>query len=288
MAGIDTDLIELPQYANVYFEHVIGEYKAVHNANPNAPGDELADEIIKKYREGGPVTWGELYTLERLLVSSESLEALRARAVFLKSRYVALNGASGQQLPQVDPKADRAEVLASVELGLREVNRLMAVSACRERLRKRRLTWLVVIISLAVLLLMGVLIRFFDTGQSGLLVMVPVILMGALGGLVSSQLRVQSIPNVGESLADVTNLYFWKSNLLASAVSGAVFALVLWVMFAGKLMQGSLFPDISGQWSAITSENRAKLLIWSFIAGFAERFVPDTLDHLVARSSKRQ
>ena len=56
MTGIDTDLIELPQYAHLYFEQVIDEYNAVHSANPNAPVDELANEIMKKYRDGGSVT----------------------------------------------------------------------------------------------------------------------------------------------------------------------------------------------------------------------------------------
>jgi hypothetical protein len=94
----------------------------------------------------------------------------------------------------------------------------------------------------------------------------------------------------GESLADVTNLYFFGSNLAASAISGAVFAGVLYMLFAAGLVQGKLFPTIPGLGVSTKdfTEDFAKLLIWCFIAGFAERFVPDTLDHLVARSSKGQ
>lgn len=116
-----------------------------------------------------------------------------------------------------------------------------------------------------------------------------------MGGLISSQRRVQSIPNFGESLTDMTNLHFFRSSLTVSAMSGAIFAAILCMLFASGLLKGSLFPAVDISVHApfernvhMTSEDLGRLLIWCFIAGFAERFVPDTLDRLVSRSANEQ
>jgi hypothetical protein len=240
--------------------------------------------------------------LERLQVSSESIEELRARIPSLRARHAALSGIDDRHLPAFDAKVGQPEARCYVESTLREVYRLLAVTACRERLRKRRLLKLLLFVAVAVFLFLGmlgyILARNFSLhGRQNLSllvsVMVSVPLMGALGGIISSQRRVQSVPQVGESVTDMTNLYFWGSNLAASAISGAVFAIVLCFIFAGRLVRGPLFPTVANFFPETAApdaslENFAQLLIWSFVAGFAERFVPDTLDHLVFQSAKKQ
>lgn len=73
---------------------------------------------------------------------------------------------------------------------------------------------------------------------------------------------------------------------------GAVFAGLLLLLFAGEFIQGQLFPKIVPmgdnfaelfvQTRLEAPIDRAKLLIWSFMAGFAERLVPNALNRLTA------
>jgi uncharacterized membrane protein YoaK (UPF0700 family) len=157
----------------------------------------------------------------------------------------------------------------------------------RERLRKRRLVFVGSIGLLALVALIILTAVLQSLGWRSLW-LVPVPLVGALGGLISSQRRVQDIPSVGESLTDMTNLYFFGRSLAASAMSGAIFAAILYMLFVSGLVGGKLFPKLEAYVPKSPPVDLAKLLIWCFIAGFAERFVPDTLDRLVLRGAKEQ
>jgi hypothetical protein len=79
---------------------------------------------------------------------------------------------------------------------------------------------------------------------------------------------------------------------------GAVAATALYVVFAGELVTGSLFPkfhlfatdvpdpfrNFVANWQPMSEIDHAKALLWGFVAGFSERFVPDLLTSLGAKA----
>jgi hypothetical protein len=116
---------------------------------------------------------------------------------------------------------------------------------------------------------------------------------GALGGFVSLQRRIQMIPTEGDPLVSIFELQNGMFSVYLAPLLGAIFAIVLFFIFLGGYLSGALFPEFtlpslsvgSFAWSGTRMSGAvfAQLLIWSFIAGFAERFVPDTLTRLVDR-----
>lgn len=163
-----------------------------------------------------------------------------------------------------------------------------------------------------------------------------VVLAGIIGGCISMLQRIQNAPVEGDvwfNLAALSNR--WRV-LSLSPVYGAVFAWLLFVLFAAGILQGPAFPKIvtvtsdtninklpqtqSGDAASSANANTtptplltatqrtgivqfkdllrqtgpadgvsfALLLIWSFIAGFAERLVPDILNRFIAKSEAIQ
>jgi len=107
---------------------------------------------------------------------------------------------------------------------------------------------------------------------------------GALGAAVSMALRYRNnmaLPPVPTSV-----------DVLSTQLLGGCFALLLCLLFIGKFVRGTLFPDPENksldQWFAVvySLEEFAKLLVWSFIAGFSERLVPDFIRTLSDRFAK--
>ena len=55
----------------------------------------------------------------------------------------------------------------------------------------------------------------------------------------------------------------------------------------GACKESVEFTDFLKQTGPESGVSFAMLLVWSFIAGFAERFVPDTIDRLVSQAQKK-
>jgi hypothetical protein len=156
---------------------------------------------------------------------------------------------------------------------------------------------------LVAVLALALLIPFaFGAGQS--LLLVVVLLCGALGAFFSALTRLYRMDELSAAAMPVTppRLGGWYLLIYSFAppVVGAIAAVVLYIAFTGELIQGGLFPQIkckvANQCDTLAQiienyrpaepKDYAKALIWAFIAGFSERFVPDTLHNLVGKRNE--
>jgi hypothetical protein len=164
---------------------------------------------------------------------------------------------------------------------------------------------------LGFLLFLPFLWGYFFSGNTGTRdppLLATVMLAGALGAFFSALTRLYSFNELPKVLID-SNFTLPTVQLLMYSlippVVGAIAALVLYLAFAGNLVSGDLFPHFTCSDPAahvechtfgsllssdqpILATDFAKVIVWSFIAGFAERLVPNTLDALskaVAKTS---
>lgn len=106
-----------------------------------------------------------------------------------------------------------------------------------------------------------------------------------LGSLVNQTFRKDQ-PTLSPRL--VVGYFVWK------CIISAILALVLYMMFIGELISGDIFPkfihttveqggsytnmkDFATTIDPESFKDVAKILVWSFIAGYSERFVPNLL-----------
>lgn len=123
------------------------------------------------------------------------------------------------------------------------------------------------------------------------------VFFGVMGAYLSRLIAFQNgAPNL--SYDDLENGYA-RHYIFVRLLVGGLCALVVYFVIAGRLIGGELFPNpdegatggFGTLWGVYGAEgytgptaNFAKLIIWCFIAGFSERFLPDQLSALEAKS----
>jgi hypothetical protein len=122
---------------------------------------------------------------------------------------------------------------------------------------------------------------------------------GFLGAYLSRLIAFQNAA-VTLSVDDLENGYSWHF-LMVRLLVGGLSSVILYFVISGHLIGGELFPapddGASGGFGSLwtvhngagmpyegPSANFAKLIVWCFIAGFSERFLPDSLSALEAKS----
>jgi hypothetical protein len=71
-----------------------------------------------------------------------------------------------------------------------------------------------------------------------------VVVCGAMGGFVSALQRIQAPSTEGDSLYNLSLLFHGSKSVFVAPISGAIFAILLYLMFAASILQGTFFPYI--------------------------------------------
>jgi len=140
---------------------------------------------------------------------------------------------------------------------------------------------------------------FFYLDISGLVLFCSAAIAGAAGSFISVVLRIQGVRDNTQLAQNIFAFKYSKTTVQVAPLTGMLFAILLCFIIFGGLIGGSMFPTIH----TIPDKNKvltidpdafsrvlnnvgelSKLLVWSFIAGFSERLIPDMVDRLADKA----
>jgi hypothetical protein len=265
-----------------YFDHLYGEFVSF-GAEAIAPSEGAKHQItsILERRAQSQLTWNDIFLFELILSRVRPTSTLRGKVVSLRHDYRSIAGQAEYDeylasrpkdlLDPPDPN-DPPDRQANYDKLLREDLRDLlgrvylryAVLPVREE-RLKHLTvsasilcgaFLGVLIVLIILMLIG---RGLEGGLTSLrngnfswllslripsLSIFVVLSAGAMGGFVSALQRIQSSPNEGNSIYNLALLFHGSYAVFVAPLTGAIFSILLYLMFTGGILQGRFFPGI--------------------------------------------
>jgi len=261
----------VPAYARLFFDHLYSQYIALKSSIKNPEIINLLEGINEK-RQKHELTWSDIYSFDLALVDALPPENLIRKAYDSRARYRSVAGQKEYDeyiaskpldlgTVQVDPDAQppkpntliERELRADIKYLLSKFYLYYALLPMREGLRDD-LTRRAVIVTAVVVVLIAFAIAFNVGGSWWLpslaeylpvvVTVLTVTLAGIIGGCVSMLQRIQSAPTEGDALFNLAALTNGWRGILLAPVYGGIFACLLFVMFAGGILNGAVFPTI--------------------------------------------
>jgi hypothetical protein len=298
----------LRRFARRYFAQLQVEYRSLC-PEPYQLANVAEFAELESLNTSAP-SWIANHRLEYLLVAGLPEEILRQRGRVHRSRLLALVGEDTADTEATFPAPSddwplekaRAQALGT----LLEVQRLRHVQSEFSRLRNRLL-----LVSLAPGIAFVSLAMWFAVDFAKQPLVASVTIFGLLGGYLSVLMRLGVLRwdrKYAENYQQVDRV-FWNValNLFLSGLQGALGAIILYFLFSADIFRASIFPsfvetlDKARQAAAqaqadgsldarslsfvprgvdLSHQQFAQLMLWSTVAGFTERLVPDILGSL--------
>jgi hypothetical protein len=147
---------------------------------------------------------------------------------------------------------------------------------------------------------------FYSSNENNSPPLLPLIVAaGMLGALFSALTRLYHVDQAGEAVVTNTVGKLGKTVFLYSVTPpliGAIAAIVLFLLFGSGLVSSPLFPKIAcnvdngcktikllmDHYWPEQPQDYCKALVWAFVAGFSERFVPDILQSVAGKATTKR
>lgn len=248
--------------------------------------------------------WSQTDTSNMYLIETEMLSKLEGRELMLKVlafRWILKNLLTQDEYAEIHARfvtdmSVRKELLEEAAALASRIYRRYALVPAVESLKASITAWMMAVVGAAIAGTIA-LTYYKMVALDGYWLAA---LAGATGAAVSTTMRLHQINPRHEPLLTWLSLERGKTSLWVAPILGAVFGLLMLLFFRAGLVQGELFPRLdSWQWMSIGPDSGtaicnthpcsairdiAKLLIWAFAAGWAERLIPDVLNKLAKES----
>jgi hypothetical protein len=247
------DLKKLPEYGLLFFEHLQAEYAAQASEVRDEERKRL-EEIVANKKDGS-LTWGEVYTFDLIIARTLQGEKLRRKIRALRSLYRSVAGQKDYDAymaskppdpsePGTPDEALKQDCLFLLDQFYLEYSMTSAKESMRNHLLKLAAFFALLTIALGASITVVNNKGWWGLGK-GVTTLSVVIFAGVVGALVSMQQRIQASPYDGDSLHNFAMLTHGKFGIFLSPISGAIFAALLYLMFASGLLKGTFFPQVT-------------------------------------------
>jgi hypothetical protein len=291
-------------------EQCLQEYARIKSACSRPEIAEI-DAIIEEIQTGCTINSSRLFRVESIIIEKLDANELKLRIAanrdilasqLTRESYSAISRHFLRLPEEADLQKLRAEAHSLSARIHRRYSSVPNIEVLRARLARRVLWRLVAYIALLGLPFWIVTSRFWPDGALASLTIFSMLACGAAGASISTLIRLYQIDPRHEPGSTWLSLISGQGTILIAPALGIVFALIMLMLVLGDILSGGIFPNMHnanpfGESSLCfnpsnpacreAATNFCRLLVWGFIAGWAERTVPDVLDRLAPQASSK-